>query len=233
MSINAKDIAMANLPSKNDLSIEFANQGAAPDDEFVTDIRFTTAPGQDELMLEDLLDEITSNVPDLQQAGSKILATVPDVTLVNPRGQVSLEFGEKMLTFKGRTSDFKVKYSSINRQFILPKPDGIHVAFVLGLEVPVKQGAQAHNFLVLQFDKSKSTDVEINQELMPEGADLGQTESGPLHSVVPKIFQAVSKLKIEPPSPEFSAQNGSTKVDVEFSICRQFDANNVLTKSQF
>ena len=40
-------------------------------------------------------------------------------------------------------------YKSINRLFLLPKPNGQEVAFVISLEDPIRQGNQRFSHLVM------------------------------------------------------------------------------------
>ncbi len=57
-----------------------------------------------------------------------------------PRGKYSLDMYEKFLKIHGKTHDYKIKYSQINRAFVLPKPDGVHYAYVLALNSAVRIG---------------------------------------------------------------------------------------------
>ncbi len=81
-----------------------------------------------------------------------------------PRGRYSFEMYEKFLKIHGKTHDYKVKYSQINRAFVLPKPDLIHYAYVLALNSAVRIGQKDHHFLCMQFKKELGAEVKINLE---------------------------------------------------------------------
>jgi hypothetical protein len=50
---------------------------------------------------------------------------------------------------QGPQYSFKVKYSDIHSLFLLPKPDGGRMAFVISLDRPIRQGKCGHDTLQL------------------------------------------------------------------------------------
>ena len=46
------------------------------------------------------------------------------------------------LYMQGAQYSYKIKYEDIQSLFLLPKPDGGRMAFVISLEKPIRQGNQ-------------------------------------------------------------------------------------------
>lgn len=59
------------------------------------------------------------------------IVTLDDVLCTTPRGRYDIDMYSEFLRLRGKTYDYKVLYSSIQRLFLLPKPDGIHFNFVV------------------------------------------------------------------------------------------------------
>lgn len=136
-------------------------------------------------------------------AGEAIV-TLPEIPMITPRGKYSLDMYQTFLKFHGRTHNFKILYKHITRAFVLPKPDGQHIGFVIALSTPIKQGQTYYPFLVLQFHKDTKESVKTNispEQLkeLPEPKLEPQIE-GPLHDVLSKIFLSLVKIKIVVPA---------------------------------
>jgi structure-specific recognition protein 1 len=58
--------------------------------------------------------------------------------MVTPRGKYSLEFYETFIKMHGKTYDYKIFNKNITRAFLLPKPDNLHVCFIIGLDSPIR-----------------------------------------------------------------------------------------------
>lgn len=78
------------------------------------------------------------------------------------RGRFSLEFFQDSLRLVGKSTDYRVPFTSIHRIFLLPKVDDLHVQLVLGLDPPIRQGATRYPFLVAQWPKDEEVDAELN-----------------------------------------------------------------------
>jgi structure-specific recognition protein 1 len=136
-------------------------------------------------------------------AGEAIV-TLLELPMVTPRGKYSLDMYQTFLKFHGRTHNFKILYRNISKAFVLPKPDGQHIGFVIALQTPIKQGQTYYPFLVLQFHKETKERAKLN--LAPEqlkeafGGRLESEIEGPLHEVLSQLFAAMIKTKIVTPS---------------------------------
>jgi structure-specific recognition protein 1 len=58
--------------------------------------------------------------------------------MIIPRGKYTLDLYNNFLKLHGKTHDYKLNYKDINKGFLLPKPDEIHMAYVLQLKTPLR-----------------------------------------------------------------------------------------------
>lgn len=63
-------------------------------------------------------------------------------TFLTPRGRYAIELYDSFLRLRGSKYDYKIKYDDISRLFLLPRPDEVHMAFVIALDKPIRQGQQ-------------------------------------------------------------------------------------------
>ncbi|CAK0797560.1 unnamed protein product, partial [Prorocentrum cordatum] len=93
-------------------------------------------------------------------------------------------------------------YRSIARLFLLELPDKMHTALVIGLDQPLRQGQQLHNFLVLRCELHAKVQVspEENQRL-PE--DLRCEEEQPQYQLLGKLLKHLSGKPVVAPASEF------------------------------
>lgn len=100
---------------------------------------------------------------------------------------------------RGQKYDYKIKYDDINRLFLLPKPDEVHMAFVVALDKPIRQGQQRYQYLVLQTSKDPD-EVTVNLDeatLQKEYAgELQPVMRGSLANLVAKTFKVIAKKKV-------------------------------------
>jgi len=68
------------------------------------------------------------------------------------------------LRLHGQTYNYNIEYRNITRAFLLPKPDSVHVTFVIGLESPIRQGNTMHPYAVMQFTKEAEETINVNME---------------------------------------------------------------------
>jgi structure-specific recognition protein 1 len=69
-------------------------------------------------------------------------------TFLTPRGRYSIELYDSFLRMRGAKYDYKIRYDDISRLFLLPKQDDMHMAFVIALDKPIRQGQQV-SFIVI------------------------------------------------------------------------------------
>lgn len=100
---------------------------------------------------------------------------------------------------RGQKYDYKIKYDDISRLFLLPKPDDVHMAFVIALDRPIRQGQQRYQHLVLQTSKDPDeVTVNLDEETIKKeyGDDLQPVMRGSLSNLVAKTFKVIAKKKV-------------------------------------
>ncbi|KAI9622683.1 hypothetical protein H4Q26_014964 [Puccinia striiformis f. sp. tritici PST-130] len=128
--------------------------------------------------------------------------------------KAEIDMHSDFLRLRGKTYDYKVLYSSIQRLFLLPKPDDIHFNFIVQLDPPIRQGQTRYPFLVMQFAKDEEIDAEMNLDEDTLNSTFQQTHNkieGQAHEVVSIIFKGLAKKKIIFPQ-NFTSSNGQTAV---------------------
>ena len=168
------------------------------------------AADQEKTQAQTIYQEIL-NKANIGAFAGEAIVSLHDLPLITPRGKYTLDMYQTFLRFHGRTHNFKVLYRNINRAFVLPKPDGQHIGFVIALSTPIKQGQTYYPFIVLQFHKDTAEHVKAN--LSPEqlkenfGGKLEREIEGPLHDVLSKIFTSMIGIKIIIPAGFKSAKD--------------------------
>jgi structure-specific recognition protein 1 len=120
-------------------------------------------------------------------------------TFLTPRGRYGIELYDWFMRMRGMKYDYKVKYEDINRLFLLPKPDELHMAFVIALDKPIRQGQQRYQCLVLQASKDPDeVNVNLDEETLKNeyGGELQPVMRGALSNLVAKTFKVIAKKKV-------------------------------------
>jgi structure-specific recognition protein 1 len=205
------DVSQVTIQGKSDLALEFVQEAADKEDEYLTELRFFVP---NEELLTQLKEDMSKRVSGA--VGGEKVCSLDNLPLVLPRGHFDLDFFTSSLKMRGKSFDYAIKYSNINRAFVLMKPDGVHVAFVIGLDKPVRQGNTAYNFLCAQFDMNRtetSLPVRLADEAAYAEAGLEADESGkPLADVLQRLLKHFGKVSVQFACLDFKATNGKNCV---------------------
>eukprot|EP00536_Pseudo-nitzschia_multiseries_P001699 jgi/Psemu1/250897/estExt_Genewise1Plus.C_220028 len=221
MSMDLAEVSQCVLPgnNRNEVELQFPESDAveANNDQLVS-IRFFIPPDPE----ADPSDKtIKSNAELLQQRimqMANIRKTTGDVivefdlekgSFLTPRGRYSIELYERFFRMRGQKYDYKIKYDDISRLFLLPKPDDVHMAFVIALDKPIRQGQQRYQYLVLQTNKDPDeVRVNLDEDTLKKeyGDDLQPIMRGSLSNLVAKTFKIIAKKKVFIPG-KFSNAN--------------------------
>ena len=152
---------------------------------------------------EESEDEAT-RLCELIRAGS-LAAAAPGTTVVAiadlpclvPRGRLDAEFGREFVRLRGKTYDYKILFSSIQKLFLLPKADEVHVLLVAALDPPLRQGQTRYPFLVFQFPKEEFIELQVEEAGVECG--LERKYDGPLFEVVSTVFRQLTAQKLVVP----------------------------------
>lgn len=120
-------------------------------------------------------------------------------TFLTPRGRYGIELYDYFLRMRGQKYDYKIKYDDINRLFLLPKPDEVHMVFVIALDKPIRQGQQRYQYLVLQSTKEQDeVSVNLDEETLQKeyNGELQPVMRGTLSNLIAKTFKVISRKKV-------------------------------------
>lgn len=167
-----KDIALANVQTKNEISLEFQQEENAKDkSDIICEMRFfipnQEADGADKenesnVSAAQRMKEKISEKANLGEFAGDAIASVKELPFMIPRGKYTLDLYTDFLKMHGTTHDYKVIYKDIEKAFMLEKPDGKHVALVIQLRNALRQGQTLHHFLVIQTAVDKEEKVKLN-----------------------------------------------------------------------
>ncbi|WRT63126.1 FACT complex subunit POB3 [Kwoniella shivajii] len=131
-----------------------------------------------------------------------------DILVLTPRGRFSLEFYPDSLRLLGKSTDYRVPFTSLHRIFLLPKLDDLHIQLVLGLDPPIRQGATRYPFLVAQWPKDEEVDAELNlnDEELAKYPDLQRKYEAPTFHVISRVLKSLTGKKVTPPGSFRNAQ---------------------------
>ncbi|TBU31771.1 SSrecog-domain-containing protein [Dichomitus squalens] len=212
-------VANSNIAGRTEVSLEFATQNRKPSrnapDEMV-EIRFyvpgtqTKSRGSDagsqksdaeedgeEISAAQAFHDLVKEKAELGQVSGDIILSFDEVNVLTPRGRYDVDMYPDFLRLRGRTYDYKIIYSSISKLFLLPKDD-LHVLFILGLSIPIRQGQTRYQYLVMQFNREEEITAELNmaEEEIAKYDRLKKNYEDPTYEVVSGVFRALSKKKI-------------------------------------
>ncbi|OEH77787.1 structure specific recognition protein [Cyclospora cayetanensis] len=213
--VNAQDIVQVTTPSKNDLAIELLQDDTRDQaEDLLLEIRlFQPATGDEETnshlqslkeasatsfrLFCSLLPECAVFSKLVKKSGvaetkMESIALLNDVPLLVPRGRYEIDIGRRALKFHGKSYDYTILYTNINRMFLVPRPNSPHVNFILSLDNAMRQGQTSYPFVVLQFDSENVTSVEVNleeAELKEKG--LEKQLEGKTFDVITRILKSL------------------------------------------
>jgi structure-specific recognition protein 1 len=134
----------------------------------------------------------------------EMITKLDDMQLLVPRGKYSFNMYSNYLKIHGKTHDYKILYKDINRAFMLPKPDGVHMIYIVSLKAPLRQGQTAHHYLVMQMKRDREEKLVLNmspKEIKDKYDDqLTQELEGPLYDILSRLLKAMTNITIIIPS---------------------------------
>ncbi|KAI9168469.1 FACT complex subunit [Blastocladiella emersonii ATCC 22665] len=171
-----------------------------------------SADGANNQTAADYLCDVIKSKADLGVEKSDTIVSFKELPFLTPRGRYDVEMFKDFLRLRGKSYDYKIKYTSITKLFMLPKPDDMHVVFVIGLDPPLRQGQTRYPFLVLQFVRDDELVTEVNmdeQTLQREYPDVLQKHyDAPTYEVVSAIFRGLTGRKVTIPG-QFRSSSGA------------------------
>jgi structure-specific recognition protein 1 len=174
---------------------------------------------EEEITPAKVLNDKIVKAAGIGEFAGEVIATLPELPMIIPRGKYTLDLFATFAKMHGRTHDYKILYKDINKGFLLPKPDGVHMAYVLHLKTPLRQGQTLHHFIAMQFDRDQQYKIKVN--LLPEqikesyGDKLQPEMEGPLYDVLSKLFKELMKINILIPG-DFRSHKGDEAIKCSY-----------------
>ncbi|KIY65749.1 SSrecog-domain-containing protein [Cylindrobasidium torrendii FP15055 ss-10] len=209
-------VSNSNIAGRTEVSLEFAlAQGKKMAGDEMTEIRFhvpgtsSKAKGSDagsqksddeaeeEQSAAQVFHDMIKEKADIGQVVGDTILSFEEVLVVTPRGRYDVDMYNDFLRLRGKTYDYKILYTSIEKLFLLPKDD-MHVMFILGLSTPVRQGQTRYSYLVMQFTKEEEITAELNltDEELSTYDKLNKNYEAPTYEVVSSVFRGLTRNKI-------------------------------------
>jgi len=101
-------------------------------------------------------------------AGDEPVTTFEGVAVLQPRGRFDVELYGSYLRLLGQSQEFKIRYASVPRVAVLPRPASPHTLVVLALDPPMRKGQTFYSFLVAQFPSADTLTVRIADHMSDE-----------------------------------------------------------------
>lgn len=119
--------------------------------------------------------------------------------MIIPRGNYSLDFYSNFAKLHGKTHDYKIMFKDINKIFLLQKPDGVHMVYLLQLDQPLRQGMTLHHFIAMNFELDREVKIKLNmtaEEIKTKhGDNLKPEVEGKLYDVLSTLFNNLVGIK--------------------------------------
>eukprot|EP01025_Chloroclados_australasicus_P005622 TRINITY_DN11737_c0_g1_i2.p1 TRINITY_DN11737_c0_g1~~TRINITY_DN11737_c0_g1_i2.p1 ORF type:complete len:463 (-),score=68.58 TRINITY_DN11737_c0_g1_i2:306-1694(-) len=130
-----------------------------------------------------------------------------------------MEIHKSALNLLGQTSDFKIRYSSIGRIFLLPKPAQNQTLVALSVDPAIRKGQTLYPFILCQFDNSSNSSIELKIEEedfqrinagLDEKRKLQRSYSHPTYECLARIIKSMAKVKVSKPGSFMAHDNMSS-----------------------
>ncbi|GAA5958801.1 hypothetical protein JCM21900_004768 [Sporobolomyces salmonicolor] len=152
---------------------------------------------------------------EIGQVVGDTICTVGEVLCVTPRGRFDIDIYPEFMRLRGKTYDYRVAYTQIQRLFLLPKPDDIHSQLVVNIDPPIRQGQTRYPYLVMQFAKDEMMELDLNldEETIRDKYDgnLKQHYDDPAYEVVSLLFRVLTQKKVTTPG-NYQSHDGQAAV---------------------
>ena len=153
-SLDLGEVSQCVLPgnNRNEIEMQFMESDTVePGTDQLVAIRFYVPPDADADPTDkdaptsaEVLQSRIMQIASVKKTSGSIIAEFDENkgTFLTPRGRYSIELYDSFLRMRGAKYDYKIKYDDISRLFLLPKQDDMHMAFVIALDKPIRQGQQ-------------------------------------------------------------------------------------------
>ncbi|KAG7697084.1 hypothetical protein KL930_002466 [Ogataea haglerorum] len=99
---------------------------------------------------------------DVGQVTGEAIVSFEEILFLTPRGRYDVDMYDTFMRLRGKTYDYKLQYSQIQRIFSLPKLYQLNHLIVLQVDPPLRQGQTRYSFLTIQVSSEEEIEVELN-----------------------------------------------------------------------
>lgn len=168
---------------------------------------------EEQMTAAKLFDDKIHKRANIGEFAGEVIATISELPLIIPRGYYSLEFYNTFCKLHGKTHDYKIMHKDISKVFMLAKPDGVHMVYLIQLDQPLRTGGQLNYFIAMNFELEREVKVKIKmtpQEISAKyGANLRQETEGKLYDVLSQLFNHLVGVKRIIVPGEFQSSRGT------------------------
>ena len=200
------NVAQCVVPANNsnELEIHFPeNDGPDKEEDGLVQITMHFPPGdedEEETPAQALQKEVLSTGVIRNVTGDIIAEfTKEQGNFVAPRGKYGIQMLSSYMHLQGTPYSYKIKYTDVQSLFLLDKPDGLRMAFVIVLDKPIRHGSQKYPYLVLETHKMEHTiKINLTEEEIARDYDGALTTemTMPMASLIAKIFKILSQKTV-------------------------------------
>ena len=164
-----------------------------------------------------LLDDKIHQKANIGQFAGAVVASIQDLPMIIPRGNYSLDFYSNFAKLHGKTHDYKIMFKDINKIFLLQKPDGVHMVYLLQLDQPLRQGMTLHHFIAMNFELDREVKIKLNmtaEEIKAKhGDNLKPEVEGKLYDVLSTLFNNLVGIKKIIVPGDFQSHRGAKAIN--------------------
>ncbi len=164
-----------------------------------------------------LLDDKIHQKANIGQFAGAVVASIQDLPMIIPRGNYSLDFYSNFAKLHGKTHDYKIMFKDINKIFLLQKPDGVHMVYLLQLDQPLRQGMTLHHFIAMNFELDREVKIKLNmtaEEIKAKhGDNLKPEVEGKLYDVLSTLFNNLVGIKKIIVQGDFQSHRGAKAIN--------------------
>lgn len=223
MEVDISELSQVTTVGKHELNVELQDS----EGEVLQGLRLfvpTTSEGGSfaEVWREELLQ-----LTNVDSAGL-MLGDFKEIGLVVPRGKHDLQFFPKMLTIRGKSQTYLVKWSSIKRILQVDLPDKRHKMLAVGVMPPLRNGNMQYDMIGMKIEISSTSDASISvpeeawqkakgnglQKTRPKDFEEGEV---PTFEAVGALLKELSGQNVIKPTDRFRVPDNTSSVPCSFA----------------
>ncbi|KAL5722623.1 hypothetical protein ACHQM5_006124 [Ranunculus cassubicifolius] len=210
------DVSQAQLQGKEDVAFEFHADDTIGADEkdSLIELSFhiptsnTQYAGDEARSSAQVFHDKVVSIADVGASGEAAVVTFEGIKILTPRAKYDVDLHRSFFRLQGQSNDFKIKYRSIVRLFLLPKDP--HTFLVISLDPPIRKGQTLYPHVLLQFDNDSVIDktLSMSEDLLRAKYKLEASYKGLIHEVFTVILRRLSGVKVTRPGNFLSREKG-------------------------